>query len=186
MYKTISLKPKKVKEVKVDNFDLKLDKLTGKVTISDSAFTRLNLKDNSFMLAISDENPTDIALKISTDITEDSFYITNVDSKRTKNKSFTNKAFNEYLTVLGGDITEFVLVHAMDDFYLIKPVGDIVESANDGGGVTHNAEQMVNTIGYLNSGDTGGESVEYYTLPTSTVDNADLNQEVQAIQEVNN
>lgn len=173
MFKTISLKPKKVKEVKIDNFDLKLDKLTGKVTISDSAFDRLNLKDNSFMLAISDENPTDIALKISTEVTDDSFYITNADSKRTKNKSFTNKAFNEYLTVLGGDITEFVLVNTVDDFYLIKTVGDVVD--NNGGGVTQelNIQDQVLTLGGL----------DYATINSVYVDNVDVNQEVQAVVE---
>jgi hypothetical protein len=127
MYITIPRKQKKVTTLK-NLWDIRFDEATNKITVSDEAYDRLDLKDNNFILAVNPEDNKDVALQISAEITDDSFYVTQAGAKRAKNKSFKDEILSNYLKNIGG--TEFTLVHTTDNYYKIYTKEEITNNLN--------------------------------------------------------
>ena len=125
MYITLERKAKKVKEIS-NLWDLRLDEKTNKIIVSDEAYDRLNMKENNFILAINPENETDFALEISNVVTDNSFYVTQPEAKRAKNKSFKDDELAKRLRLIGS--TEFILIHAYDNIYKVNKFENTVNS----------------------------------------------------------
>lgn len=130
MYQVVQRQKKKITTLK-NSWDLRVDPETNKITVSDEAYDRLGMRDNNFILAVNPEDNTDVALQVSTVVTDDSFYVTSPESKRAKNKSFKDEILTGFLNNIGGGITrDFNLVHVEDNTYKIYTLEEILNSTS--------------------------------------------------------